>query len=184
MSQLLASIAAAEFLQEQQSWQLFITTTNAWNPGWQVSAGVRGYRDRKPSHCSADTAVRRFERGLGNVCKMTWGPRWHRKPGAGLIWGGTLEFQKSGNPHVHALVTTPLLHLPNAFPGRKRLGNREVIPQLEEAFSKAGNGWTRVEIIRDPETVAAYCTKYVTKTGGLLVGGPWNTDTTPALARA
>lgn len=178
---MLEPAAAARFLQEQQSWQLFVTATNAWNPGWDVTAGVRGYRDRKPSHCDWSTAERRFQRGMLRLNRKIWGPRWSKRPENGIIWGGTCEAQKSGNPHYHALLTTPLLHLPKAFSDRKRIGRREVIPSLENAFQEAGCGYTRVEIIRDPEQVAEYCTKYVTKCGGLQVGGPWKITHTPAL---
>lgn len=181
-SQILEAAAAADFLQEQQSWQLFVTVTNAWNPGWEVTAGTRGYRDRKPSHCDWFTAERRFRRGMNRINRAIWGRHWHRRSENGIVWGGTCEPQRSGNPHFHALLTTPLLHLPNVFTDRKQLGRKEVIPTLEKHFQDAGCGYSRVEIIRDPETVAAYCTKYVTKAGGLQVGGPWETPHTPALA--
>lgn len=179
----LAAREAAYFLESSFPWQLFVTQTNAMNPGVDVTAGARSARSRKPSVPANDTCLRRLERGVHQVNRIVWGSRWYKDPGNGIVWGGTLEKQKNGNPHTHTLWFAHDVDLLAIFPGRKQVGRHEVIPEIENVLTEAGSGHCRVEIIRNPETVTTYCTKYVSKSGGLLVGGPWATHAAHYRAR-
>ena len=170
-------LAAADFIARSYSWQIMLTVTNSPYGGEPVTATGPGASEPRPHFVSEVAADKRFIHGMKRANRKVFGQRYYRKPTMGFTWAGTMEFQKSGNPHHHALLYTAHWESIEKLLEKRRIGKRVVYPQIEAAFREAGAGpIIRAELCATRHEAAAYITKacrYVTKTDGLSYGGPW-----------
>lgn len=174
--------AAAAFVASAYPWQVMVTVTNSPYGGESVTATAPGALESRPHFVSEGASDKRFVNGMNILNRMVFGRKYWRDPLAGFSYAATLEFQKSGNPHHHALLHTRWTELLNVLEVKtlRTLDGRPgrvVFPQVEECFRKAGAGpIVRAEVCLKPGQAAAYITKacrYLAKTDGLTYGGPW-----------
>lgn len=168
--------AAAAFIAAAYRWLLMLTITNSPYGGQVVTATAPGARESRPHFVSEAAADKRFANGMNRLNQLVFGRRYWKRPGLGFTWAGTMEFQKSGNPHHHAVLYTPGLSFLTRLEVTA-IGCRRIVPAIEQCFREAGAGPViRAEVCARPEDAARYITKacrYITKTDGLSWGGPW-----------
>ena len=171
-------LAAAHFIAQAYPWQIMLTVTNSPYGGESVTATAKGARESIPHFVSEESAERRFRNGINKLNRAVFGSNYTKYPTKGFTWAGTMEFQKSGNPHHHALLYTPHWEAIAQLLNQKRVGNKILLPQVEQPFRDAGAGpIIRAEICLNPHQASQYITKackYITKTDGLSYGGNWN----------
>lgn len=168
--------AAAAFVAAAYRWQCMLTITNSPYGGERVTATAPGARESRPHFVSEVGADKRFTHGMKRLNRWVFGRRYWKRPGLGFTWAGTMEYQKSGNPHHHALLYTPALSF-LATLEVKAIGRGRMVPAIEQCFREVGAGPViRAEVCAKPEDASRYITKacrYITKTDGLSYGGPW-----------
>jgi len=94
---------------------------------------------------------------ISKINRRLYGPRWF-KHGKGIRWVRSLEFQRRGVIHFHALL------------GGDGLSHLHRLSWMDEWDKLAG--FARIEPPRSSEAVRAYCAKYVVKGGEIDLGGP------------
>ena len=126
--------------QLRRAWGEFIAL---WPWSWFVTMTFT--HDTHP-----ERALKLYRVWCSKLNRSIWGPRWSRRRPYGITWIVSVEYQKSGRVHLHALIT--------GLGDARRLSWMDEWQDLDQL-----SGFPRIVSVENQEAVSNYVSKYVTK---------------------
>ena len=119
-------------------------------------SGLR--RLRSPMQRIPERALILFKVWCSKLSRQIYGPRWHKREPYGVTFVVAIEYHKSGQIHLHALIF--------GVGETRRLTWMDHWHALDELA-----GFARIVAVGNNEAVSNYVTKYVTKGGEVDLSG-------------
>lgn len=99
-----------------------------------------------------EEALKKFRVWVSMINRLLYGPRWAKKAHGGVYWVCSIEYQKRGVIHFHALMI--------GVRELRRLDWMDAWHNLDEK-----TGFARIEVPRNNVATSSYVSKYLAKDG-------------------